>query len=55
MTTESSDKVFVDVKSKLEICCKFDDDTVNPKEIKKPTFKNTYLLYSILGYQNIAF
>ena len=34
-TTESSDKVFVDMRSKLEICWKFEDDPVNPKETNK--------------------
>lgn len=50
MIIEFFDKVFVDVKLKLEICCIFDDDIVNFKEIKKFIFKNIYLLYSILGY-----
>lgn len=32
----------MDVRSKLVICCKFDDDPVNPKEKKQPpTLKNT--------------
>lgn len=53
-TTESSGKVFVDMKSKLGICCKFDDDPVNAKETNKKPHILILLLYSILGYYNMV-
>lgn len=54
----------MDVKSELEICCKFEDDPVNPKEKKTPhlkilihyiVFNDTIIWHFILLFYNTFF